>query len=714
VDRVLGALAARGTPTHKNGQGWLAHCPAHQDKVPSLSISEGQDGRALVKCFAGCTPESIVAALGLKMTDLFNDPLKTARCEALRSTKEAGARESQGPQTLEAFCAVRKLDIEFLEKTVKAREETIDGRPAIVYPVAGGLHRIKFLGGTAPKYRWKEKGGKPYWYGLSRAKTHGNACLYLTNGEVSVWAADSEGVPACCTLGGEGFVPAPEMVKELADSGFERIRVVFDLDEAGRKGARQTVKALLDGGLKDVKALELPSTLGLHGDLDDLHRRVGAGLKAALEALPPLPEAVPPGPVTKQFSTVEPEEVTWLWEPYIPKGKLVLFQGDPAAGKTWAALNFAARLTKQGHKVLYGSLEDGLADTLRPRAEKVGADLTKMIALTGRRDEDGTERPLTLMDVDIIEAALAKEKPALLVLDPISAWLQGADMNKANEVRGKLTPMVALAEKYSVTVLILQHLTKAKTDRAIYRGSGSIDFVAACRSALLFGETQSGQRAMAQVKNSFAPLGRSVGYSIDAEGFTWTGEVDLTAADLLQGEASPEEKGASEDALEWLREALANGPQEAGPLQQRFERETGHNRRTLRRAFKSMGGRSYKDDFSAGWKWTLDEGDTTPTKGTGTQNRVPFDETTATKGLQGQRSTEGDTEKRVCPLRGPAVPFGEAGGKVAHLDHPPIDDTKRESVAYGGPAVVYDARQDPNADPELKLWLKKHPEFMEA
>jgi hypothetical protein len=686
VDHVLGALAARGTLTHKNGQGWLAHCPAHEDKVPSLSISEGQDGRALVKCFAGCTPESIVAALGLRMTDLFNDPPKTARYTGQGLTKETGARESQGPQTLATFCATRKLDPARLASRWKVKEAVHNGRPCLRYPTALGVDRLKFLDGQKPKCLWAESGkGKAHWYGMGAAKSHGGPVLFLVNGEPSVWACDQEGVPAVCACG-EGVTPNESLIQELRASGFARFKVAYDLDGAGKKGALATVKALKDAGL-DAVALELPKELGLHGDVDDLHRREGKNLSKALEGLPPLPEAVPPGPVTKQFSTVEPEEVEWLWEPYIPKGKLVLFQGDPAAGKTWAALAFAARLTKQGHKVLYGSLEDGLADTLRPRAEKVGADLTRMIALTGRRDEDGTEHLLTLMDVDIIEAALAKEKPALLVLDPISAWLQGADMNKAAEVRGKLTPMVALAGKYSVTVLILQHLTKAKTDRAIYRGSGSIDFVAACRSALLFGETQGGQRAMAQIKNSFAPLGKSVGYSIDAEGFAWTGEVDLTAADLLQGEASPEEQGANDDALEWLREALANGPQEAGPLQQRFERETGHNRRTLRRAFKSLGGRSYKDDFSAGWKWALDEGDTTPTKGTGTQNRVPFGETTATKGLQGQRSTEGDTEKRVCPLRDQAVPFGEA---------------------------VYDARQDPNADPELRRWLLAHPEFMEA
>ena len=47
-------------------------CPSHDDREPSLSVSEGDDGRALIKCFAGCTSEAIVDAVGLRMADLFN------------------------------------------------------------------------------------------------------------------------------------------------------------------------------------------------------------------------------------------------------------------------------------------------------------------------------------------------------------------------------------------------------------------------------------------------------------------------------------------------------------------------------------------------------------------------------------------------------------------------------------------------------------------
>ena len=50
---------------------WMAKCPAHEDRSPSLSIREMDDGRILVHCFAGCSVHEIVSAVGLELTNLF-------------------------------------------------------------------------------------------------------------------------------------------------------------------------------------------------------------------------------------------------------------------------------------------------------------------------------------------------------------------------------------------------------------------------------------------------------------------------------------------------------------------------------------------------------------------------------------------------------------------------------------------------------------------
>jgi hypothetical protein len=64
-------LLARLDGARRTGKGWVAKCPAHEDKRASLSIAEGDDGRVLAHCFAGCRAADIVAAVGLELGDLF-------------------------------------------------------------------------------------------------------------------------------------------------------------------------------------------------------------------------------------------------------------------------------------------------------------------------------------------------------------------------------------------------------------------------------------------------------------------------------------------------------------------------------------------------------------------------------------------------------------------------------------------------------------------
>jgi hypothetical protein len=66
------AVLARLQGVRRNGNGWMALCPAHADKNPSLSINEGK-GKILLKCFAGCTTEAVCAATGIELSELFND-----------------------------------------------------------------------------------------------------------------------------------------------------------------------------------------------------------------------------------------------------------------------------------------------------------------------------------------------------------------------------------------------------------------------------------------------------------------------------------------------------------------------------------------------------------------------------------------------------------------------------------------------------------------
>lgn len=69
LDQFLAGTSLKGL--RRSGGGYLAVCPAHEDRTPSLSIAAGADGRVLLHCWAGCRTRDIVAALGLQSSDLF-------------------------------------------------------------------------------------------------------------------------------------------------------------------------------------------------------------------------------------------------------------------------------------------------------------------------------------------------------------------------------------------------------------------------------------------------------------------------------------------------------------------------------------------------------------------------------------------------------------------------------------------------------------------
>ena len=99
LDKILPQL--RGVKSRGHGR-WMANCPAHRDRTPSLSIGEASDGRALLRCFGGCETGAVLAAIGLDLSDLFPralehrlKPLATARLlnatDALRLLRQEAA-----------------------------------------------------------------------------------------------------------------------------------------------------------------------------------------------------------------------------------------------------------------------------------------------------------------------------------------------------------------------------------------------------------------------------------------------------------------------------------------------------------------------------------------------------------------------------------------------------------------------------------------------
>ncbi len=311
-----------------------------------------------------------------------------------------------------------------------------------------------------------------------------------------------------------------------------------------------------------------------------------------------------------KMSEIQSQEVSWLWYPFIPYGKLTIIQGDPGDGKTTLVLNIAAWLSKgegldsemklsEPVNVIYQSAEDGLADTVKPRLELAGANCERILVI------DEKEKSLSMVD-ERLEKAIVQTKARMLILDPIQAYLGGGmDMNRANEARDMTKKLGALAEKYQCAIVLIGHMNKAAGNKAAYRGMGSIDFFAVARSVLLVGrvEGEPDIRAVVQIKNNLAAFEHPKAFALSEDGFQWLGDYEITADEVLGGIAPKANK--MEQAKRLLRElALTTDAIQSNEIFDMAD-EQGISKRTLENAKRELGIRARKINNS--WYWELDK-----------------------------------------------------------------------------------------------------------
>ena len=311
-----------------------------------------------------------------------------------------------------------------------------------------------------------------------------------------------------------------------------------------------------------------------------------------------------------KMSEIQSQEVSWLWYPFIPYGKLTIIQGDPGDGKTTLVLNIAAWLSKgegldsemklsEPVNVIYQSAEDGLADTVKPRLELAGADCERILVI------DEKEKSLSMVD-ERLERAIVQTKARMLILDPIQAYLGGGmNMNRANEARDMTKKLGALAEKHQCAIVLIGHMNKAAGNKAAYRGMGSIDFFAVARSVLLVGrvEGEPNIRAVVQIKNNLAAFGHPKAFALSEDGFQWLGDYEITADEVLGGITPKANK--MEQAKRLLRElALTTDAIQSNEIFDMAD-EQGISKRTLENAKREFGIRAKKINNS--WYWELDK-----------------------------------------------------------------------------------------------------------
>ncbi len=333
---------------------------------------------------------------------------------------------------------------------------------------------------------------------------------------------------------------------------------------------------------------------------------------------------------------VQPEPVTWCWPDRIPQGKLSIIIGDPKTGKSAMTMDMAARVSagtpwpdlrdkpNPAGGVVILTAEDDLADTVRPRLDAAGADVSKVRAIVGTTwvDEENGEsgrRWFTLdTDLDLLRVAI-KNTPEckLVIIDPISAYLGEADSHKNADIRAILSPLAELAAEERVSVVAVTHMTKASNSNVLYRAMGSLGFVAAARAIWFVArDTENpARRLFLPAGGNCAPDGvTGLAFSLHNDGgvpvVAWDASpVTADIADYLNpdGRSGGGRTGEVADAAGWLRDLLADGQPMKSDEVKTQAREAGISMAAVKRAKRSAGVVVRKIGFGdgAGWYWRI-------------------------------------------------------------------------------------------------------------
>ena len=408
------------------------------------------------------------------------------------------------------------------------------------------------------------------------------------------------------SLGGVGEKALLRFLSDRPD--IQTVYLCLDSDQAGNDACSRLVNLTPEG-------LTVHRLVPLFKDWNEVLQRKGeiTDGKYLREAVYGLKEPPPQEETVEiiRMSEVGTQAVEWLWEPYIPFGKVTIVQGNPGEGKTTFALRLAAACTTGGtlpgmkplppFQVIYQTAEDGLGDTVKPRLMEAEADLDRVLVI------DEAKRELTLSD-ERIEKAITQNGARLIILDPIQAYMgEKTDMNRANEVRPMFRRLADVAERTGCAVILIGHLNKAAGGQSAYRGLGSIDFRAAARSVLLIGRVkrEPNVRVIVHDKSSLAPEGKPVAFCLDPEtGFSWIGEYDITADELLSG-AGGNNATKTEQAERLILDLLADGKELASEDIEKAATEAGISARTVRAAKRNLDGRITSKRIGAAWYHAL-------------------------------------------------------------------------------------------------------------
>lgn len=551
------------------GSGYTSRCPAHNDNKNSLSLKDGGNGKALFNCFAGCSYQDIIGALGIPT----NGGESQKRFEAIYNyTDETGT--------------VLYQNVRYEGKDFRWRHLDRNGREV------WNLNNVRRI-----PYRLPDLLSLPTHYDFVLAEGEKDADSLREKGLIATnhknWQSEFNYL-----LKGRKVIIFQDHDRPGVKNAEKVAQVIFHDAKAVK-----IVDCFAGEPLPDKHGKDVSDYLKAHGfeELNELILRTPNWEPLASPVVSS--EADQQELKVLRLSDVKAEEIVWLWKPFIPIGEFTIVEGIEGLGKSWISCALACAVAG-GRKLPFGdseplepgnvlmlSAEDSLSHTVKPRLLSMNANLDRIFAI------DEVFSFSDFKDLIKFEAVIIEYQPKLVIIDPIFSYTGGKNLNQESDSRPIARKLIEIAQKYNCAIAGVRHIGKAKGNGdARAAGLGSIAWRASARSVLLVGkDEETGEKAVCQTKNNLAEESKiSVGFEIENGKFFWKAEPSrLTKEKMLSQPKDDEAKAEQTEAVEFLREALRNGECSSKEIEKEA-RGAGVSTYALRKAKTALNIESFK------------------------------------------------------------------------------------------------------------------------
>ena len=521
-------LLAKLSDVEETKSGWQCRCPAHDDDKASLSVSRGDDGRALVYCHAGCTAEEICSSLGWTLADLMpaiNGHHESTPKQPKRAVATYDYHDEAGGVVMQV--------VRYEPKTFKQRQP--DGR--------GG-------------WNWSVKGVRVVPFQLDQLAANPGRTVVVVEGEKDVLGLAALGILATCNAGGAG-----KWTEDHAQYLTGRnVLVIPDNDTPGRKHAQAVAESLV-GLAKSVRILSLPNVpekgdasdwIGAGGTRDDLLTIAAAtptwpAVADPPREPPPAAEAYrPEKPAGRRIEVIHAREFagrdyhpSWLVRRVLVAGQPAICGGRSKAMKTSNMVDLAVSIgtgtpflghfetVRQTVAILSG--ESG-AFTIQETAQRVasvrGVNLEESDVYFGFTLPQISRGPDIIATIDMLNETGSR----VLIIDPAYLCLTigagGKQTTNVFDMGSLLSQLSLVVERTQATVILCHHCRKSpgegrdRYDPPDLEELSMAGFAEWARQWMLIGRREAFE-AGSGLHKLWLNVGGSVGFS-----GTWSVDID--------------------------------------------------------------------------------------------------------------------------------------------------------------------------------------------